>query len=191
MLQLCEKGAVGLTLAGPPCETWTSARHLQHEGGPRPLRSRSRPWGLKHLELAEIRQLRTGASLMWRGLRLELAALLRGGAGVTERPALPRDESHASIWATAVTLNYMMKMPSARMFTFEQWRYGSSAIKPTVLRSAGLPAFHAKFLAHGENPTTSRPTTHLGGYDWLKRQFRTASAKEYPSLMCTAVWMLR
>lgn len=50
VLQLAQLGAFGGTLAGPPCETWSAARHVVCEspGGvrlPRPLRSSMSPWG--------------------------------------------------------------------------------------------------------------------------------------------------
>lgn len=188
MVRLCRAGCIGLVLFGPPCETWSSARHIQVDhGGPRPLRSRERPWGLRRLSVAELKQFLTGTSLMVRGLILEPATALSGGACVMEHPMLPKSEEHASVWSTSYNLNFLMQLPAAKACAFEQWRYGSSAIKPTLLRALGLPSFSSKFLAHGEVPVQSRPTTLLGGFDWMKKHYRTAAAKECPSHMCFAL----
>ena len=46
--QLPVHGCVAGCLTGPPCETWSAARHILLEGGrgPRPLRLSELPWCL-------------------------------------------------------------------------------------------------------------------------------------------------
>ena len=61
IMTLCRQRMVALVLSGPPCETWTSARHLApppgyHGRWPRPLRSRDLPWGIRGRTAREIRQ---------------------------------------------------------------------------------------------------------------------------------------
>eukprot|EP00438_Fugacium_kawagutii_P030170 Skav221644 [mRNA] locus=scaffold1174:107584:112122:- [translate_table: standard] len=80
--QLAAAGVFCLNLAGPPCETWTSARHLRldagEEGvstGPRPLRSASRAWGVHGLTVGETRQLQTGTSLMMKSFETDSSTI--------------------------------------------------------------------------------------------------------------------
>ncbi len=49
---LARAGVFAVSLGGPPCETWSAARHLELESGkgPRPLRSAMSSWGLTHLD---------------------------------------------------------------------------------------------------------------------------------------------
>ena len=62
-------------LLGPPCETWSAARH--HPlcgpdgsviGGPRPLRHGAHLWGLEMLTWAELQQVHVGNALLLKGL---------------------------------------------------------------------------------------------------------------------------
>ena len=56
---MAHAGALGLGFAGPPCETWTAARHIQCDDvqhGPRPLRSCDQAWGLPGLSKRELAQ---------------------------------------------------------------------------------------------------------------------------------------
>eukprot|EP00959_Pyramimonas_sp_CCMP1952_P164839 3445432-Pyramimonas_sp.AAC.1 len=60
---MLRSGRVAGIIAGPPCETWSSARHLpvpeDAPGGrrpPRPLRSAQHSWGLGHLNTREREQ---------------------------------------------------------------------------------------------------------------------------------------
>ena len=67
LTQLASRWWIGCNVTGPPCETWSAARHMQkpsHLKGrwPRPLRSSSRLWGLPNLSIRELRQLRAGSS---------------------------------------------------------------------------------------------------------------------------------
>jgi len=52
-VSLAHARVFGLSFTGPPCETWTAARHLKCEElgdrGPRPLRSSLDAWGLAGL----------------------------------------------------------------------------------------------------------------------------------------------
>ena len=65
--------------------------------------------------------------------------------------------------------------------TLQQWRHGSSEIKPTTLLYANnqIPMVLDEFALTG----VERPTTHLICRD-QHGHFRTSVAKEYPSNLC-------
>ena len=67
-------GAFAGCLTGPPCGTWSAARHLQLEEcvGPRPLRSAELPWCLPTCTGKELRQATMGSELLPFRLRLKL-----------------------------------------------------------------------------------------------------------------------
>ena len=55
MLQWAAQGLIDVLLGGPPCATWSAARHLP--GGPPPLRERgAMAWGFPHLVGAAAEQ---------------------------------------------------------------------------------------------------------------------------------------
>eukprot|EP00438_Fugacium_kawagutii_P031000 Skav224073 [mRNA] locus=scaffold942:23534:26989:+ [translate_table: standard] len=187
-LALCRLGAIALTLSGPPCETWTAARHLpceDHPRPPRPLRSRERAWGLLQRTVAELKQLKVGSALLCRGIMVELFTVLWGGGALMEHPAPPLQPEFASTWSTSMQVSIMGKLPDARSCTFGQYRYGAASVKPTTFRTAGLPGFNAAFLR--EQQDFERPSAQLGGWDIYQKRYRTAAAKEYPPLLCRAM----
>ncbi len=67
LLRLASEGLFCLCISGPPCETWSAARHNKLEDtkrrAPRPLRSASKPWGLSQLTMRELKQLTTGSHI--------------------------------------------------------------------------------------------------------------------------------
>ena len=184
LLALVDGHLFGLSLTGPPCETWTAARHIVCpellRRGPRPLRSSDRPWGLLELSFKELCQLGTGSHLMLNSLAIELRVCLGGGGSIMEHPAIPDDEAFASIWRTPLHQHLVMKAPDAQLVYLEQWRYGADSVKPTILRGLGLPRL-ARYLHQCRCPGMVRPTKVLAGFDHAQRRFRTAAAKEYPA----------
>mmetsp|Transcript_46780 Transcript_46780/g.77149 ORF Transcript_46780/g.77149 Transcript_46780/m.77149 type:complete len:405 (+) Transcript_46780:55-1269(+) len=180
------------SLSGPPCETWSAARHLPPPPDigslfwPRPLRSSKEPWGLLGLGIRELKQLDTGSALMLSNIKIELGIVLHGGASMMEHPAPSPDPAHASTWRTSIQETFCSAAPGAQRLHFQQWKYGAPAIKPTTLRLMGLPPmarhFHAQAL-----PTAVRPDGVLAGKNPDTGQFRTACAKEYPDHLCRAL----
>lgn len=196
---LANLGVFCLNLAGPPCETRTAARNLDldtpepgndfvERRGPRPLRTMERAWGVHGLVHREVKQLKTGASLMIRSLEVDVRVAAMGGALVMEHPDESPQDSYASIWRTAFHKNYFMKMPFARHHVMVQWRYGAEYVKPTVLRAVNLPRFSFEFASLAD-PAAQRPQKgkQLGGYDYFGRCFVTSAAKEYPTAMSRAL----
>eukprot|EP00435_Cladocopium_sp_Y103_P064137 s381_g25.t1 len=182
---IVERRCLGL-LMGPPCETWSAARHQRcvdengmDTGGPRPLRHGDCLWGLEKLCWRELNQLFVGSDLLLQGLFLACCAALNGSPTFVEHPAPPFDSELASIWRLGL-LRLLMRFPEAlfRRTTIQQWRFGSPGIKPTTLMysNADLPSALEQCVI----PGLTKPTAHLIGKD-SAGQFRTAVAKQYPA----------
>ena len=191
LLSIARQGVPALCLTGPPCETWTAARHLPAPDGsrhkwPRPLRSAKQPWGIAHRTCRELTQLATGSQLMMTSNRLELMIYLGGGGSIKEHPAEPRVPEYTSIWRTNLHKNVLLAAPGARLLYLEQWRYGAEAVKPTQLSVLGLPDAKKKLMSC-TLPDVQRPVSVLQGIDENTGLFRTARAKEYPPGLCKAL----
>lgn len=191
LLRIVQTGIVTGTLSGPPCETWSAARHLPPPSQgigrwPRPLRSSERAWGLAFLTHRELHQLATGSALMLSNIKIELMVVLNGGAAMLEHPDLPEDPAYASVWRTPLQSRICGAAPGHQRLHVKQWKYGASAVKPTLIRVMGLPrsatTLHAQAI-----PGLQKPTNILAGRDEQTGQFRTACAKEYPSGFCRAL----
>lgn len=150
--------------------------------GPRPLRLRSSPWGIFDRSLRELEQLEVGTCLLLRGLHLSAITALGGGAVLVEHPALAENEEVPSIWDTAIIRELTASAAPFRLVTLEQWLYGAQA-KPTTLLVANTNVEH--WLQVEAQPWLPRPTSALIGRNALG-SFRTAIAKEYPTLLCRA-----
>ena len=186
LLDAGRAGHIRGLLLGPPCETWSSARFhkLEHGTGPRPLRDRSRPWGLDLLRFPELEQLGVGSDLFLRGLWLSILVAFAHGAVILEHPAPPFDESYPTIWATWVIQSLRTYCPWFDLLVIQQWKLGSAANKPTGLMYANcrLP----EWVRANELPHLPPPQISLIGKE-IDGSFRTARAKEYPSAMNRAL----
>lgn len=188
LLRTARAGRILGLLLGPPCETWSSARHetqLGEDGlpmrGPRPLRLSEASWGLIGLALRELCQLSTGSCLLLRGLWLCVPVALFGGAVLLEHPAPPYQEERASIFRTGLVLLLLRDGWLFKRHTFQQWRHGAGGVKPTSLLYANnsIPAVLDRMAI----PGLAKPQTALIGKN-DQGSFRTAIAKEYPSNLC-------
>ena len=191
LLDLATSGLLLALLLGPPCETWSSARHeaLRDEtgqpiNGPRPLRSAHRPWGLEELCPREYRQIQTGMRLLLRGLILVVHTVLRGGSALLEHPAKPKQENRASICRTAI-IELILRSGCFRTHTFGQWKFHAKGTKPTTFLYGNLPCLPTT-LRSFEDCHAVRPQVPLVGRDTYGN-FQTASAKEYPPLLNAAM----
>lgn len=98
-------GQVAGAIAGPPCETYTEARHWLPEGitaeeaskWPRPLRSAAHSWGVEQLRPKELRQLKQGSMFVGQMLWAMVAIWINGGTMLIEHPAPPKKEERASV----------------------------------------------------------------------------------------------
>eukprot|EP00438_Fugacium_kawagutii_P004078 Skav227086 [mRNA] locus=scaffold1387:298718:299698:+ [translate_table: standard] len=170
-------------LLGPPCESWSSARHealLSPTGallrGPRPLRSAEAPWGLQQLSFRELNQILVGSGLLLKGAWLAIMVALTGSVAILEHPALPYQEDRASIWRTGLFRALLRHSWLFRLCTIFQWRFGAAGSKPTALLYAGvsLPGI----LRQHEVAGLSKPAAHLIGQR-SDGSFATSAAKEY------------
>eukprot|EP00438_Fugacium_kawagutii_P029818 Skav204194 [mRNA] locus=scaffold3772:102509:114151:- [translate_table: standard] len=189
--ELTRHPAVALMTAGPPCETWTAARRqaLTLPSGrkaPRPLRDVAAPWGLSLLAGRELRQLDTANQLMLGGLRWELQTAVGGGGSVMEHPAEAQDEEASSIWRTHLRGYFFEDILEACRAPIEQWQFGSTSRKPTLLRALCLPGFKEGMTA-SRDVHASLPSKVLLGFDETTNSFRTSAAKEYPEKMAMAM----
>ena len=194
LMQIGRAGRILGLLQGPPCETWTAARHHQQfdiDGnavrGPRPLRTTDDLWGIALLSCRELAQVYTGNVLLLKGLLLAVVVALHGGATILEHPAMPFADEISSIWRLGL-LRLLKRGPSGpfRRITAEQWRLGSCGVKPTTFKysNCDLPAaIHAC-----QDPNAKRPTQVLLGKN-KDGTFRTSQAKEYPPLLNRAFAM--
>lgn len=186
LLGIAREGRILGLLQGPPCETWTAARHCQQfdaEGralrGPRPVRSALEPWGLALLSGKELAQVYVGNILLLKGMVLACLVTFHGGATFLEHPSMPFQEEFASIWRLGL-LCMLHRPPHGpfRRASAEQWRFGSCAVKPTMFlySNSNLP----KALEECAIPGAQRPTTHLIGRN-DDGSYKTSKAKEYPA----------
>ena len=191
IVSLARTGFFSASMTGPPCETYSAARHVQPDQckdhgaslirWPRPLRSPSRPWGLQCLSMKELHQLSIGSTLMLHNWHIEVPIILHGGAALKEHPAPAKEEHKASIWRTESHQKLLMCLPRASEHRVDQWRYGSVGCKPTILRAANMgDASRTQHLLRTvELPMPTKPHSSLSGKD--TGLFKTAAAKEYPS----------
>ena len=117
---------------------------------------------------------------------IEIKIVLRGGAAIQEHPAPHDDETYASVWRTDLQRCLCSTAPCAQQVRIQQWKFGATAVKPTVLRTMGISRA-AGILHRHEVPGAVRPTSVLAGLDTGTGDFRTAQAKEYPTGLCRAL----
>eukprot|EP00438_Fugacium_kawagutii_P009848 Skav209415 [mRNA] locus=scaffold1411:154932:164980:- [translate_table: standard] len=190
---LYDKGWVAATLCGPPCETWTEARHnppppaapgCRSPRWPRPLRSMLQAFGLEGLTMKEMKQLDYGTMFVLNMLRMCCSHVGRGGCFIMEHPGPPSLEERASVWSLALT-QLLRRHHHCGFHVLSQWRWGALACKPTGFLTVGLPRFWQTMWQH-HLPELRRPERVAIGVD-QNNQFRTAILKEYPAQLCKAL----
>ena len=186
---LLDAGITAFGLSGPPCETYSAARHIlpptEESKWPRPLRSPALLWGLPQLRCREIRQLTVGSRLLLHSTWMETMVCLKGGASLMEHP-LERDSSEVpSAWRAPIMQGLMSFLPGYRCNKIEQWRYGAAGIKPTAIRTIACDRPWQVLQDH-HLPGLCRPEVRLAGLN-EEGEWRTAAAKTYPPQLCKAL----
>ena len=186
---LIRSGKVCYIHSAPPCETWSSARHLPPPGDshkPRPLRTVECPWMMQQRDPRELRQTLIGTKLMSAALELTIWAYQQGIAVSVEHPATW--QGRASIWSTKA-MDWIMSLPRFETFRFNQSSFGQSSLKPTVFL-LGNNTILKKILVRHIKTHDSTPTTVLRGLDPEDpSQWSTSKTKSYPPDLCHALAM--
>eukprot|EP00438_Fugacium_kawagutii_P029548 Skav203394 [mRNA] locus=scaffold3093:64961:81312:- [translate_table: standard] len=187
LMDCAAAGAIVSMLCGPPCESWSAARALQlyaedgtAQRGPRPLRDRLHPWGVRDRSLRELSQLHIGSVLLLRALLLAVRAAHNGARVILEHPGLPSDPGMASVWHTTLVALLTETRNFFYVTDIMQYQFGSPAVKPTRLLFANL-ALDRLMLLYARTDLV-KPAIALCG----KREdgaFATAVAKQYPALL--------
>ena len=172
-------------LAGPPCNTWSRARHhvLTGTHGPRIVRTPDAPWGRESLRLRELQQVSIGTLLLGFAFQCIVALALHSGTGFVEHPKDPEESHMVSIWRLPV-LRAILQLPNIRLLHLAQGLFGAPSAKPTTLLVLGMPGLEMEF--HSNRVTRELPKGASVGKDHLG-QFHTAPLKEYPPSMCRAL----
>ena len=153
--------------------------------GPRPLRTRSEPWGRTDIRStpSERSKLDLGTALLRASLDIIGAVCLAGGIGLLEHPRDPGCQPYPSIW---VLPGVMQLSKRAGLITnmLDQCRYGQKAQKATT-----VGAFGQAVLTSSARELLSRRCNHWTHEEVLSGQnadgtFKTSAAQTYPIEYC-------
>ena len=175
-------GKVCYLHCAPPCETWSSARHLPPPDGrhkPRPLRSEENPWLHPQRDIRELHQTIVGTRLLDATLDLVLWTYQQGIAISLEHPS--KWQGRASIWGIRA-MSWLLSLPRMETFRFWQNSFGQCAQKPTTFLLGNnailkdVMKHHIRTHAHEWRPL--QVLQGLDGSDW---------ATAYPPALCRAL----
>ena len=187
-LNQCRGGRIVIGGAGPPCETFTVARH--EEGGPPPIRHPDHFWGIRATSPKQDEKLDCGNLLLCFTLEVIAALRLRGGAGYLEHPEYPNWKEHlepVSIWKMPA-VNELAQFPEIILHSFDQCTCGQISTKPTTLLLLRMPWIVADLKMRGRNGRCN----HKGGHPPLTGKnedgtFKTSPAKVYPAALSAII----
>ena len=182
-------GAIAGVGGGPPCETFSAARLLEH--GPPPLRSYDEPLGLPCNSQRQWLQTTLGTTLMQFIIEMLVWCACSGGCGFLEHPAYPVwsiRSRPASTWASK-PIRWLKRLHCSAVTTFDQCLFGCEGRKPTTFLTIRLP--HLRHLIRGlghrgrcnHGPVRHPPLQGLNSHG----EFKTAIAKIYPQALSAAV----
>ena len=171
-LKLAEMGFYDAAIAGPLCRTWSVA--LWKEGGPRPYRSRSHPYGLPGLRGWRRRRCEQDFALLEFSIAFLSVLEKRGGTILLEHPADPGRSPFPSIWVLPLVKD-LVNRKGMRAITGHQCRWGAISAKPTTL--AGNLEDLEDFELYCNHPE-GHPV--IIGFDEATGAFRSRKAQTYP-----------
>jgi hypothetical protein len=182
LLAFVYSGLVAWVLGGPPCNSWSSARHTKN--GPPPVRDRQHLWGRPKLTNGLKTTLHVGNVLFLRFLQLcwavVLAARGRPGNGhfVLEHPKDMGRQPFPSCFITP-EVRALKTFANCEEVSFDQCEYGAAGKKPTTL--LGTPA-----LKSIERHCTHKHHTAILGKT-SEGTFKTSGFQIYPSSLCESI----
>ena len=167
---------------GPPCETFSAARHA--DDGPQPIRSYEYPFGLPNLTVRQARQVYVGTRLMEFLIQMLLTLATTGGCGFLEHPQFPTwlaSQGPCSVWSWTV-LRWISRLQCMALVSFDQCTLGADAVKPTTLLLLRLPWVRETLLSKGLGGRCPHGKgAHRGLIGRMSpTAFHTSRAKIYP-----------
>ena len=181
-----QQGLVSGIAAGPPCETWSTARESalnEYAVGPRPVRALDTPMGLETLTIRELKQILVGNRLLGVALLLVVHCLMVGVFALLEHPMKPTTPS-PSIWKLPI-LQLLIGHPDVKLITVRQGLFGAKSSKPTDLMLVKPPRAYMEILRSHQVRTTV-PKYHSIGLQ-ANGNFETTELKTYPPALCSAI----
>ena len=170
--------------AGPPCETYSAARHHLIAGRKvRPVRSSTHPWGLCSMSIRERIQTHVSNYLMWFTLFCFLLQVKNRLFAMIEHPAPPREVAKVSIWRTKIWK--VISKLGVTMVTVHQGLFGAQSPKPTCLAFAGSIPAAADILRKHQSTDVMPEDTSIGVDS--SGGFKTAKLKAYPPALCAGL----
>ena len=185
-LGLLRAGRVAIVMAGPPCETWSAARHNPGEpGDPRPVRSLEHLWGVPGLTSKEARAVALGNDLLRFTLLLLHAAVGTQTVVIMEHPEeRPRRQGIPSS-AFLPEMVALRARSGAGRVCIDQACFGAISRKPTTLTFVNCDALPDTVYARadrGRAPASWRGESLMGRS--ADGGWKTAPAKQYPPGLC-------
>ena len=183
-LSMAYRGFLDAGWAGPPCETWSAARHNPTNGpnGPRPLRSALDLWGIGGLDVREGRQIGTANILLHFAVMFHVVMWLKGRWQTLEHPKEPFDANFASIWKLPL-IRLLLGLPGFTKKLIWQGFYQGLSPKPTELLMSHPPASYDA-LALRMRTSALPPPLRMGREEGASH-YNTAPLKEYPPDFCS------
>jgi hypothetical protein len=175
--KLIATGCVVGDMNSPPCSMWSKARHrpLEHGLGPRPVRSREKPWEpLPGLSAREVTQHALSSLLALACLEIYVLVWRAGGLSGLEHPADPGREPYPSLFASD-HCKFVQELVGGALVYLDQCEFGACSKKPTNM-----------MFSEVEASDLDRHCTHPGGHPPLRGlsdsgDFKTTPAAAYPS----------
>ena len=183
-LNIFSSGVVLSFWSGPPCESWSSARHHKLANVKvRPVRSALFPWGLPSLALREATQVLVANLLMLLVLLCLVLQMNWGHMGMIEHPSPPRQVDRASIWRTRIWR--VIREAGARELLVLQGLFGARSAKPTHLGFVPKLGWYESVLR--QHQTTSIVPSEVSIGRNASGNFYTTALKEYPEALNKAL----
>ena len=183
-LRKAYEGAIDGGWAGPPCETWSSARHhpLNTPSQPRPLRHANNLWGLEGLDIREQAQVFVGNTLLCFAVLFQFIMWMKGRWMGLEHPKEPENADYPSIWRLPF-IKLMLQLPGMRKLLVQQGHYEGKSPKPTHLMFAHSTD-ELDSLAISCRTSRLPPPVKMGRSNKPGEYYNTAELKEYPAQFC-------